>query len=364
MTDTREHPNIILIVDDMPQNLQLLGSMLEKAGYETVFASSGAEALALAAAAAPDLILLDVMMPEMDGYEVCRRLKAGPATREIPVIFLTARTESEDVIAGFAAGGVDYVAKPFHDRELLARVRTHIGLQRARAALASANATKEKFLSLIAHDLRGPLGTLAMGLEAVLSPEMDEAMRRDLLERLHAGAKRLFALSESLLDWARMQREQMSVKPVPLDLLAVAREQAGLLTDVAQAKNVTITVDDQTPGLALADVAMMATLVRNLLGNAIKFTPAGGTITVSGETQAGRISLGVRDTGVGMSAEQLARLFDLARITSTPGTAGERGSGLGLIMCREFARRNQGELAITSEPGQGTVVRLTLPAVG
>lgn len=366
MADPNENTDIVLIVDDVPQNLQVLGSMLEHAGFETAFASSGAEALRLAESMILHLILLDVMMPEMDGFEVCRRLKSMASTRDVPVIFLTARTETEAVIKGLTTGGVDYITKPFNERELLARVRTHIGLQRARQALAVANATKEKFMSIIAHDLRAPLATMITASEMSLDPDVKREDHLRLLAGLNRSAKHLYQLTETLLDWARLQHEQMQVSLTRLDVFAVASQEVELLADVAAAKTITITVDSRNPLYARADAAMTSTLLRNLLSNAIKFTRAGGSIDIKGHRADATIALSIVDTGVGMNARQLARIFDLGRVGSagsTRGTADERGTGLGLIMCREFARKNGGDLTIESCERMGTTAIVTLPAM-
>src|SRR5437879_1577935 len=150
----------VLVVDDVTRNLQVIGTMLRNEGYEVMPATSGAEALEGVRVQLPDLILLDLMMPEMDGLEVCRRLKVDPATRQIPVIFLTASNEMEHLVKGFAAGAVDYVTKPFNAPELLARVRTHLELKHARERLREMNNEKNEFMGIVAHDLRSPLGTI------------------------------------------------------------------------------------------------------------------------------------------------------------------------------------------------------------
>ncbi len=352
----------ILIIDDVPENMRILGSVLERAGYQTLFATSEAEAVALLARETPDLLLLDVTLAGMDGYAVCRRLKERPVTRNLPVIFITARTAAEDIVAGFDAGGVDYIAKPFHDRELLARVRVHLGLHRAQQVLAAANATKDRFMTIVAHDLRGPMGTLAMGLELLQQAGQSEAQRREYAGKMHASALRLIRLMEDLLDWSRLQREQMTVTPVCLDLTTAARQQTELLTGSAGVKQIGVTVNEAAVAV-MADAAMTATIIRNLLGNAIKYARPGGHVVITASVAGSMAELSVTDDGVGMSPSRCARLFELAEFSSRAGTSGERGTGLGLIMCRDFARRNGGDLTITSAEGEGTTATLTLPAV-
>jgi len=182
----------VLIVDDVTKNLQVVGTILRTAGLAVIAATSGTEALEGARLQPPDLILLDLMMPVMDGLEVCRRLKADPLTAQIPVIFLTASNEMEHLVAGFQAGAVDYVTKPFNPPELLARVRTHLELKQARQRLREMNDEKNEFMGIAAHDLRSPLTALKGYLEMIADDrEMDRQEIEALVSRMIAATRRM-----------------------------------------------------------------------------------------------------------------------------------------------------------------------------
>src|SRR6266542_4756073 len=195
----------ILVVDDITKNLQVVGTMLRNAGYEVMPTTSGAQALERVRVQVPDLILLDLMMPEMDGLEVCQRLKADPLTQQIPIIFLTASNEMEHLVKGFEAGAVDYVTKPFNAPELLARVRTHLELQQARQRLREMNDEKNEFMGIVAHDLRSPLGTIKGFAELLLEDgEMPRVELQDFSRRILDTAVRMAEMVQNLLDSNRI----------------------------------------------------------------------------------------------------------------------------------------------------------------
>ena len=212
----------VLVVDDITKNLQIVGTMLRNAGYEVMPTTSGAQALERVRVQLPDLILLDLMMPEMDGLQVCQRLKADPLTRRIPVIFLTASNEMEHLVKGFEAGAVDYVTKPFNPPELLARVRTHVELQQARQRLREMNNEKNEFMGIVAHDLRSPL-TAIYGFSEMIQqePEMDYRELREFAGRIHDTARRMTEMVQNLLDANRIERGEMKLNLVPTDLVSL-----------------------------------------------------------------------------------------------------------------------------------------------
>src|SRR6266496_1327455 len=230
----------VLIVDDITKNLQVVGTILRQAGYAVTPATSGAEALEGVRERLPDLILLDLMMPEMDGLEVCRRLKADPAARRIPVIFLTASNEMEHLVKGFEAGAVDYVTKPFNAPELLARVRTHLELRHARERLREMNDEKNEFMGIVAHDLRSPL-TAIYGFSEMIQqePEMDYRELREFVDRIHDTAKRMTEMVQNLLDANRIERGELNLNPIPTEL-------SSLLSSLTEAQRVRAAAKRQT----------------------------------------------------------------------------------------------------------------------
>ena len=197
----------VLIVDDVTKNIQLVANFLKQAGYDINFAISGKTAIKHIKKARFDLILLDIMMPEMDGFEVCKKLKSEDETKDIPVIFLTAKTDIDSITQAFKAGGVDYITKPFNKAELLARVKTHLELQHQKRNLKELNATKDKFFSIIAHDLKSPLNHL-LGLSEILQKELESAGSDEIIKianLINKSAKSGRLLLENLLEWSRSQ---------------------------------------------------------------------------------------------------------------------------------------------------------------
>jgi signal transduction histidine kinase len=384
-------PNI-LVIDDMPENLQILIGMLSAQGYEVRAFAEGTFALESIRANPPDLILLDVRMPGTDGYTLCEHVKADPRTREIPVLFISAYGEVEDKIKGFRVGGVDYITKPFHVEEVLARVRTHLGLsmmhkelqqeiQRrsqaeeelqvlneqlrdANRGLQEANAGKDTFMSILAHDLRGPFTSL-LGLSEALVANFDEYdtdRKKKMLNTLHASSKNVYALLNDLLEWSRLERGVLDYHP---DTLMLSPSIAHVMVTVqAAANHKQITLRNSVPEqlTGYADEQMLHTILRNLLTNAVKFTDAHGMVEVSAHSlDDHEVEIRVTDTGVGMDEETIAKLFRIDAKASRPGTNGEKGTGLGLVLCKEFVKKNGGRLRVESQVGQGTICRLTLP---
>lgn len=360
----------ILVVDDTEANLRVLGALLRAEGWSVTAATRGSQALELIARRLPDLVLLDVMMPEMDGFEVCRRLRAAPATRDLPVLFITALIDEENIVQGFAVGGQDYIAKPFRQAELIARVRTHLALretarraERQAADLAQLNADKDRFFSIIAHDLRSPLAGM-LGLSAAMAanlPEFTPAEAEEAMMEMAKATRNLYQLLENLLEWSQLQTGRMECLPEPVEVNQLLAELAELFNPSAQQKGIKVQVKSQ-PCTAWADRRMLHAVFRNLLSNALKFTSSGGTVTLACSVKDGRVQVEVRDTGTGLSAPLLESLFVRgAKPTSQEGTAGERGTGLGLVLCRELLERVGGAISARSEPGKGTVFAVVLP---
>ena len=355
-------PPLILMVDDNPHNLQLLGTLLEGT-YQTAIVRDGRKALEFVKKRLPDVILLDIMMPEIDGFEVCARLKADPTTSAIPIIFLTAKTETADILKGFQLGAVDYVTKPFQKEELLARINTHLALQAAKRALEDANASKDKFFSIIAHDLRNPFNSL-LGLSELLLQHFDDYERAQIkkyLQDMQTSAKTVYALVENLLTWSRLQRGIMDFQPHYLNLQDVIDQNLELLRPLAAQKQITLTNPLPAKAIVYADADMVEAVLRNLLSNALKFTKPGGLVEVSTLQRAQHVEVAVVDTGVGIAAPYLSQLFDLHAQYRRRGTANEQGTGLGLILCQEFIAQHGGKIWAESEIDQGTTFRFTLP---
>ncbi|TGO03386.1 hypothetical protein PN36_07370 [Candidatus Thiomargarita nelsonii] len=350
--------SLILIVDDNPHNLKVLGNTLTKMGYNLTFAKSGAQAFKTILKKKPDLILLDVMMPEMDGFEVCRRLKQNAAFAKIPVIFLTAQTEKEKVIEGFQLGAVDYVTKPFNAEELITRVHTHIKLKETVEQLRQANATKDKFFSIIAHDL-GNLFNGLIGLTEFLVGDY-KVDKEQFMQMILQNSKIGQGLLKNLLEWSRLQTGRLKAQPSGLNLKMIVDNNISLLSAQAMRKNLNI-FSSIEKGDVFADEHMINTVIRNLLSNAIKFTPQNGQVEISSQQEGAELEISIKDTGVGIDPQDIEKLFKIDVSHTTKGTANEPGTGLGLILCKDFVETNGGTIGVESDMGKGSRFYIRLP---
>jgi signal transduction histidine kinase len=361
----------ILIVDDVAANLKLLSDTLKAEGYKIRPVPNGALALQVAEKEKPALILLDIMMPGMNGYKVCRQLKENPKLKDVPVIFISALNDTNDIVKGLNLGGVDYITKPFRPEEIKARVSTHLKLHlqsiellRKNRELQEINVTKDKLFSIMAHDLRSPFTSL-LGLTKImteniktLSPEKIEKMAGIL----NKSARNLFNLLENLLQWARMQQGNISFNPESFLLFFEVSGCISSIFDSAENKGIEINLNIPDNLEVLADMHMFETVIRNVIFNAVKFTPKGGRITVSAKTTANNFAeISIRDTGIGMNNELMSKLFKLDEQTGRTGTEGEPTTGLGLIICKDFIERHGGKIWVESEEGKGSTFYFTFP---
>jgi signal transduction histidine kinase len=353
----------VLIVDDVAKNIQLVANFLKQSGYEINYALSGKAAIRHVKKDHFDLILLDIMMPEMDGFEVCEKLKEDERTKDLPVIFLTAKTDIESVTKAFEIGGIDYITKPFNKAELLARVKTHLELQLQKKNLSELNATKDKFFSIIAHDLRSPLNQL-IGLSEILqnmikSDQTEDAIR--MVNIINESAKSGRMLLENLLEWSRSQTGSMNFSPETLDLSTISDEIIDLVAQNARQKEITIASNIKNGITAFADANMIKTILRNLISNSIKFTFKGGAIQLDAKVSKDKVTYSVTDNGIGIDENDIKKLFRLDVNPKTIGQSKEKGTGLGLILCKEFVEINGGEIWAKSEFGKGSSFLFRLP---
>ncbi len=355
-------PNI-LIVDDVSTNLKILGAILKDKGYKVRPVPHGVLALQAAEKEKPDLILLDIMMPDMDGYEVCRQLKENVKLCDIPIIFISALSEPEDIVRALNSGGVDYITKPFRAEEVKARVATHLKLYKQSKELKELNATKDKFFSIIAHDLRGPLSGL-IGLAEMMSDDtlpFEPEEKKDLMCDLRDSARNIYNLLENLLEWSQMQRRQISFAPQMLLVHEIIHEVLTIVAELARKKAIEIVVDIPQEEKVFADTNMLQTVIRNLVTNAIKFTPQEGTITLSTKHPNGKeVLFMVKDSGIGMDTEMVENLFRMDAKISRIGLDGEAGTGLGLLLSKEFVEKHGGKLWVESEEGKGSTFYFTI----
>lgn len=364
----------ILIVDDVDANVLLLKLLISKAGYKTLTAFNGRDALDAVEKQKPDLILLDIMMPIMDGHEVAKRLKERPEYADIPIIFLSALNSTEDIVQGFRFGAADYVSKPFNKDELLTRINHQISLIEAKRIITRQTEElrrtilgRDKLYSVIAHDLRAPIASIRMVMEVLISEVKKESIGDDMFELLNM-ANRLtddsFSLLDNLLKWTKSQTGRLNtVFQDNVDLMNMITGVVEVQRGVASLKNVRLNLLGSTGRSARIDIDMAKTSLRNLISNAIKFSYENSEIDVGIEEQEDRVLIYVRDHGTGISEDNQEKLFKPDSHFTSFGTDNEEGSGLGLLLCNEFVMRNGGTLRFTSKEGAGSTFTFDIPTI-
>jgi two-component system sensor histidine kinase/response regulator len=364
----------VLIVDDVDANVLLLKLLISKAGYKTLTAYNGKDALDIIIKQNPDLVLLDIMMPIMDGHEVARQLKDMPDKAEIPIIFLSALNSTEDIVQGFKLGAADYVSKPFNKDELLTRINHQISLIHAKRTISSQTEElkrtilgRDKLYSVIAHDLRSPIASIRMVMEVLINGISKESLDPDMYDLL-IMANRLtddsFTLLDNLLKWTKSQTGRLStVYQDDVDVMNLVSGVVDVLRGVAKLKNITINLTGKTDRIARLDIDMAKTALRNLLSNAVKFSYDGSEVEVILREEKERVVIDVIDHGAGINIEKQKLLFKADTHFTSFGTGNEEGSGLGLLLCNEFVKRNGGELSFTSEEGKGSIFSFYIPTL-
>ncbi len=361
----------ILIVDDTPANLEVLGGMLKERGYRVRQAPNGEVALRTAANNPPDLILLDIMMAGMDGYAVCGRLKDDERLRDIPVIFISALTETIDKVKAFQAGGVDYVTKPFQFEEVGARVAAHLALRRQQRLLQDSydrlrrlEELRDNLVHMIVHDMRTPLTSIFGFLKTVEALEAETLSEdgQEFIGRALSSTESLIEMVSSLLDVSKMEAGQLTLALEECrlhDLLDDAvRKAEGLREGRA------LSVETAEPVVAIADGALLARVVQNLLGNALKFTPDGGAIVLGLQPGTEQVRVYVRDNGPGIPAEYRERIFEKFGQVEARQQRQKHSTGLGLTFCKLAVEAHGGAIGVDSEVGLGSTFWFDLPLAG
>jgi len=364
-------PNIIL-VDDTPANLQLLTGMLKERGYKVRPVPSGKLALQAAQNDPPDLILLDIMMPEMDGYEVCERLKADDKLKEIPVIFISALNETMDKVRAFGVGGVDYVTKPFQFEEVNARVSTHLELQGQRRKLREnleqlrrLEEMRDNLVHMIVHDLRSPLTGISGFLDLALALEK-ETLTEDGLDYLQTAKRSTTAvinMVSAVLDVSKMEAGEMKLHLTECDLVGIATDLMSDMESLKEAREMNLDAPP-LPVTVVADKDLILRVIQNLLGNALKFTSSDGWIRLDIQPDENRVCVKVRDNGPGIPAEYQDRIFEKFGQVEARAHRQKFSTGLGLTFCKLAVEAHGGSIGVESEVGKGSTFWFALPKEG
>ena len=360
----------ILVVDDVVSNVLLLKILLTKENFKVLTANNGYTCIEIAQNNHPDLILLDVMMPDINGFETAEKLKSDPATADIPIIFLTALNAPSDLVKGFQVGANDFLTKPFNKEELVMRVMRQIQLVFAKRIIESQNAelkrtisNRDKMYSVIAHDLRSPMASIRMVLNLLVSTISSELIGEELfslLDKANKESEETHDLLDNLLKWTKSQTGRINVVHQNLDISDVLIGIEDIFSLIAENKKQKINFDKQTGSIMVrADKDMLNTVLRNFMSNAIKFTPEGKDIDILVDKQDKFVKVSIRDHGVGISPERIATLFSAGQ--TTYGTNNEEGSGLGLQLCQDFARKNGGDVMVESVLGEGSTFSVFVP---
>jgi signal transduction histidine kinase len=370
----------ILVVDDNAHDLDLAMSILSGRGFDIRVATSGRRALAAAKALAPDLVLLDITLPDMDGYTVCARLKEEPATAGVPVIFISGLDGVVDKVRAFEAGGSDYVSKPFEPGEMAARVENHLKISRLQRTLEHQNAelvrsredaiaasrAKSIFLANMSHELRTPLNGI-LGFVQLMrrDPNLTPTQRENLAVIMRSG-EHLLGLINDVLSIAKIESGQATVTNAAFDLHRLLQNLGDLFRVRAREKGIRLMVEgaDSAPRYVSGDQGKIRQVLINLLGNALKFTQVGSVVLDTswedGARGSGIVRFEVRDSGAGIAPEDVDRIFD-AFVQTAAGRSAREGTGLGLAISRDFVDLMGGRIAVRSELGSGSAFTVTLP---
>ncbi len=362
----------ILTVDDNYLNLMVMKHLFNFQDYDVHFADCGEAALEMARKYLPHLILLDVVMPDINGFEVCRILKQDDNFKDTKVIFITAANEIDFMIQAFEAGGIDFITKPFRKEEILLRIKKDMELKLTADQLLETTRTlqeikkaQNRLFSIFGNDMRSPVIRVKMIFEfmskGIIDPTRDEQYKKTIQDLLATSA-RGFSMLENLNDWATIESGKLKNKPENINLEEAIVSLVNLYQLGIQTRKIQLNIDIDSDHIVFADQDLLKTIIRNLFSNAYKYTPSGGTISFGSSVESGFVKIVVSDTGAGMSPDIVEKVLDPDVLFSTLGLNNEMGNGLGLTLCKDFIEKSQGRIWIESEPNKGTSVFFTLPS--
>lgn len=370
-----EYIATILLVDDTPKNLELLITYLEEHEYTVLIARSGETAFESAKYSIPDLILLDINMPNMNGYDTCKLIKSHPATASIPIIFMSALNETVDKVRGFQVGAVDYITKPIDKAELIARINTHLTIARLQNELRvskekaeAANKAKSEFLANISHEIRTPMNSI-LGFCQILQDRIDDAENSRYLSSIYSSGEILLSLINDILDLSKIEAGKMTLQYRPISLQQVLTDMEMLFVQQTTRKGLDFTVsllDDFQSKLVMDELRLKQILI-NLISNAVKFTSEGEvTVLLSIENSTDTtvtVTLKVRDTGKGIPENELDLVFQAFEQVKDQETIQFGGTGLGLSIVKRLTGLMGGDISVSSTVGKGSEFTVIIPNV-
>jgi signal transduction histidine kinase len=370
MEDDEDFGGRVLVVDDVAANVRLLSGILKIEGFEVLSAASGPEAIAMAGSQAPDVILLDVMMPGMDGFEACERLRRVPETAHTPIVIVTALQDTTDRVRAIHAGADDFLTKPVDEVEVVARVRSLVrskrrrdSLERVLSDLREARAMSEGLSAMLVHDLRTPLTTMLVSLDLLnTSRDTLAQWQQDVVAMSARSGQHLLGLVNQLLDVSRLETGEMPLEIGPCDAALLIEDSVSLVRTQAhnESTSIIVEIEPDLPPLQ-ADAALIGRVLTNLLGNAVKFTRRGTPVSLCARLEGDEWIFEVRDRGEGVREEDRERIF--GKFAQANARRGERhtSSGLGLFFCRLAVAAHGGRIWVDSTPGEGSTFAFALP---
>jgi len=368
---TPSHAAKILVADDKPENIKVLFDFLNKHGFKVLVAEDGEDALVNIQQSHPDLVLLDIMMPGLDGYETCRQLKDNPDIANIPVIFMSALTDTVDKLRGFELGAVDYITKPFQHEEVLARINTHLTIGRLEKELRTKNSEltvlnqeKNEFLGIVAHDLKNPLSAI-QSLAELIAFDFESLSKQDVVEytqMITASSEQMFDLITNLLDVNAIESGHTHIHLSHTDLTPTLQQLADEYYERARTKNIKFIYEAPEKLNMVIDSAIVRQILDNLLSNAIKYSPENTCVEFHATFEQQILHCRVIDQGPGLSAADQAKLFNkFTRLTPKP-TANEHSTGLGLFIVHKLVEALQGRVWCESKLKHGATFAVELPS--
>ncbi len=371
---------LILIVDDTEANIRLLSHVLRGEGFTPIVAFNGTDAIDLIQSREPDLVLLDIMMPDMTGYEVCAEINKIDKLKDIPIIFLSALSETRDKVEGFDVGGVDYITKPFQKDEILARIRTHLFLSKLQKEreirieelkqreleLSELNKKKDDLVRMVSHDIKNPL-TGIVGLANLLRqhPDFPEKDKVEMLNVMEQSGKKLLDIVEKVLDNEANSKKINEANLSETNLRELGERVISVNGPKAILKKINLEfVFESEIDTALLDPVKMEIALNNLVSNALKFTPGQGSVKLVINSKENALEFKVKDTGIGIPEIMVKKLFteeNGEKSVSNVGTDGELGTGLGLDVVQNYINIHDGKIWVESEENVGTTFFINIP---
>jgi len=361
-----QHRCLILIADDSPDNTELIRQSIEGDDIEVCLAADGEETLAQVENQKPDLLLLDLMLPKLDGFEILQRLRAKESTRDLPVIIVSARVQVDDIVHGLSLGANDYITKPFHPKIIRARVMMHYQAKLSRDELVRVNKLKDEFLSITSHDLQNPVSTIISYCRWLLDSAAESltVRQQDSISRIHKNAHFMHELIGDLLDLVRFEAGRMKLYKEETDLRSAVEEAVERNRFAATDKQISLeaVISDNLPSI-VADPLKIQRILNNLISNGIKFSHPGASVSVWVRCVDTGIQVDVRDTGQGIPANEQGNLFRKFGQLSVRSTKGEKSTGLGLLIAKKIVDLHGGQIWVESEAGKGSTFSFSLPLV-